>query len=336
MSIKILNYTKDVASVIEDLKRKGVKFITCSEEEAIEYLKKGDNLFLVPLYLSDFDKDTTDKSSSTFIDLDFAYLIDLYEIDDEVKTVVFRMITQIERFLRGRVKRAFKSLDEQRGQDIVNEFLNLDYEGGLQDSQNQDSNQKENKPNKMRIHNGIINRQNDKDAKAILSKYHVDLSKKIQDIPPEDFIKLLTFGELILFYAYCTHEYDLDDFRYVRILKEVRNLRNAVDHGKCILVGLGESSNYVSRGLIVNYLVGLGVYEEQLTDKLANPRVRQLVCTIYMFNVLVKDRRQKRRIKSIIEKLFMERLPLHHEYYANNYLLRSNYYFFKEIFRIES
>ncbi len=329
MSIKTQTIPQEVQEVIDDLKKKGVKFIKCSEEEAIQYLQVRDNSELIPLYVSNFDKDDSDTTSNELIDVDFAYLIDLYEIDDEVKTVVFRMINQIERFLRARVKQTFNQLDESFGIKISNEFLSLDYDG----EQENDTSDTSEEP-KRRIHQNIISRKNDKNVKVILSKYNVDLTKKIQDIPPRDLIKLLTFGDVIKFFHYYSYNYGLDDYRLTFPLNDVRNLRNDLFHVQPILVGLDEmESNYKLRGLVIPFLTELGFSKYRIWSKLRNPKTRQLVNVIYSFNELVKDDNLKQFINQIINDLFETRMFQHPEYYVNNYLLTSTYYFFLEIIK---
>ena len=54
---------------------------------------------------------------------------------------------------------------------------------------------------------------------------------------------------------------------------------------------------------------------------------------IYTFNDLVMDDNLKQTINPIVNKLFDTRMPSHPEYYANNLLLKSDYYFFLEIIK---
>ncbi len=325
MSIKTQTIPQEVQEVIDDLKKKGVKFIKCSEEEAIQYLQMRDNSELIPLYVSNFDKNTTDKSSDVYIDLDIVYLIDLYEIDEIVKIILFIMISGIERSLRSRIKQTFNQLDESFGIKISNEFLSLDYDGEQEEGDLEP---------KRRIHQNIISRKNDKNVKVILSKYNVDLTKKIQDIPPRELIKLLTFGDVIRFFDYYSYTYNLDDYRKSYTLYDVRNLRNDLFHVQPILVGLDEvDTNYKLRGLVTPFLTELGFSKYKIWSKLRNPKTRKLVSVIYTFNDLVMDDNLKQTINPIVNKLFDTRMPSHPEYYANNLLLKSDYYFFLEIIK---
>ena len=148
-------------------------------------------------------------------------------------------------------------------------------------------------------------------------------------------MEIITFGELINFFDFYTNTYNLEDNKYIFILREVNKLRNAVAHNSCVLSELDKKDNpYKPDTLITNYLKDCGIGKENRKTKLANSRIRQITYTLYLFNIIVSSEGVKQNVNHDLRKLFYERIILNKEYYNNNELLKSIYNYFDKIIEI--
>ena len=310
----------ELEKLVDDLEKRGVKFSLCSKEKAIEYLKEGEKRKRLPLVMYCFDLNSDKALKGIFIDLDFEYLKDLYELDEEVRSCLFRILIIIEEYLITRIKKTLCVLSSERRMEIINEFLSEDYDGKNNDS------------NKRRIHNSIANREHDPIVHAILKKNNVEINQKIQNLPLDDFLELLTFGELIKFFEFYSKNYNLDDYRLSYLLGDARKLRNAIAHGQLILCDLKKiNKNYQSKYKLILFLKKHNLGKTSMTNKLKNPIVREITSTICIFNEFVDGENTRQFVKSIISDLFSFTLTRNKEYYDNNYLLRSTFFYFKRL-----
>ena len=227
------------------------------------------------------------------------------------------MIIDIEHYLKIRILNSIEDIDGEDGYNIVNLYLEKDFND-------------ENFP--RRVHDSIRKKVSNAYYKKIFSKYDIDKDKKIENMPIWEFLEIITFGELVNFFEFYTREYNLDDNKYVFILREINKLRNAVAHNSCVLSELDKKDNlHRVDTLIINYLKECGIGKENRNNKLANSRIRQITYTLYMFNIIVSSEGVKNNVKHDITKLFYGRIILNNKYYTNNGLLKSIYSYFDKI-----
>ena len=306
-----------ISEMVPYLKQKNIKFEECKEQDAEQYLRESNNYFNVTSYKNNFVKYQYGKSTGKYIDLDFAYLKDLSIIDYRTRIVLFKMIIDIEHYLKIRILNSIEEIDEEDGYNIVNLYLDKDF------NDNQFP---------KRVHDSIMKKVSNEYYKKIFSKYDLDKNKKLENIPIWEFLEIITFGELINFFEYFTAYYNLEDKKYVFILREINKLRNAVAHNSCVLSELDKKdNNHRPDNLIVNYLKDCGIGKENRDNKLKNSRIRQITYTLYLFNVIVSSDGIKRNVNHDISKLFYGRIILNRKYYTNNELLKSIYQYFDKI-----
>lgn len=124
----------------------------------------------------------------------------------------------------------------------------------------------------------------------------------------------------------------ISEYNAKKYLREIVKLRNAVAHNSCLLCYLDKKDNKYSPDYkIVNYLNLCGVGKESRDNKLSNSRIKQMTCTLYMFNEIVTSDGIKRNVIEDLNELFYDRIILHKEYYNNNELLKSIYSYFDKI-----
>lgn len=303
-----------ISDMVPYLKEKNIKFVECSDQDAEHYLKENNNYYNITSYKNNFSKYQCGELTGEYIDLDFAYLKDLSIIDYRTRIVLFKMIIDIEHYLKIRILNSIETIKEEDGYNIVNLYLEHDYN------------------DKKRVHDSIIKKVSNDYYKRIFSKYDVDKDKKLENIPIWEFLEIITFGELINFFEFFTKQYKLNDVKYVFILREINKLRNAVAHNSCVLSELDKKDNpHHFDSLIFEFMNNCGISKENRTNKLKNSRIRQITYTLYMFNIIVTSQGVKDNVKHEVSKLFYGRIILNKKYYNNNELLKSIYEFFDKI-----
>lgn len=296
----------NISEMVPYLKQKNIKFNLISEGDAKTYLKYNNNYYNVTAYKNNFQKypSPAGKYEGLYQDLDFAYLKDMAIIDHRIRLLLFKMIIDIEHYLKIKILNTIEEIEDENGYRIVNLYLEKDFND-------------EKFP--KRVHNSIFKKVGNEYYQKIFSKYDVDKDKELENIPIWEFLEIITLGELVNFYDFYTKEYNLvDENKDVYILRDIVKLRNAVAHNTCVLSELNKKDNaYPASYKIVQYLKDCNIGKVTRNNKLSNSRIRQITYTLYMFNEIVTSDGN--------------RIILHKEYYNNNELLKSIYSYFKNI-----
>lgn len=311
----VLKEKKYIKDVINYCKEKNIRFEYIAEDDAKYFVMNNNNFYNLIDYKNNFEKYLKGTKQDKYIDLDFMYLIDLSIIDFRLRLLLFEMIIDIEHYLKIKILNIIETIDKCDGIKIVNSYLENDYN------------------TKKKIHNSIFKKVGSSYYKKIFSNYDIDGDNKLENIPIWEFLKIITFGELVNFYDCFTKYYSLKkEQQDIRILIEIVKLRNAVAHNTLILIDLDEKDNeYPPNYKIVKYLQNCEINLKTRTNKLKNSRIRQITYTLYMFNEVVTSEGNKKKIREDINKLFYKRILLHKEYYKNNNLLKSIYDYFDKI-----
>ena len=308
-----------INEMVDHLKLKNIKFERISEKDAENYLKNNNNYYNLTSYKNNFEKYFVNGIFiDKYIDLYFSYLKDLSIIDHRLRLILFKMIIDIEHYLKIKILNTIESIDEEDGYRIVNRYLEQDFY---------------NVKFPKKVHNSIFKKVGSEYYQKIFSKYDLDKDKKLENIPIWEFLEIITFGELVNFYDFYTNEYKLkDENKDVYILRDIVKLRNAVAHNNCILSELNMKKNkYPPSYKIIQFLNNCNIGKDTRSKKLSNSRIRQITYTLYMFNEIVTSDGIKNNVKKDINELFFDRIIKHKEYYNNNELLKSIYCYLKKI-----
>lgn len=313
----ILKPMMKIFEMVPYLKDKNIKFELINEEESIKYLRENNNYYNITAYKNNFQKYQCGELVGKYIDLDFAYLKDLSIIDYRIRLLLFKMIIDIEHYLKIRILNKIEELENEDGYNIVNLYLEHDYN---------------NEKCPKRVHESIRKKVSNEYYKKIFSKYNITFDNKIENIPIWEFLEIITFGELVNFFEFFSKIYSLYDSKYIFILREINKLRNAVAHNACVLSELDKKDNYHEADTLVTmYLKDCGVGKEIRKNKLRNSRIRQITYTLYLFNEIVSSVGVKENVSYELNNLFYGRIIFNKEYYNNNGLLRSIYKYFDKI-----
>lgn len=287
--------------IIKTLKRKNIRFNIIDEFKALNYLKYCNSYYNIISYETYFEKYYIgNKFIDKYVNLDFAYLIDLSEIDFELKSILFKIVTIIEHHLKLRILNLFECYKIENEKLLIYGFLYEDIN------------------DEKRVYNNILNKVNDLD---------------IENIPINRFFELITFGDLIKFYNYIIRKYKIKkEYKNVYILRDVKNLRNEVCHNSNILSMLNKKEKIKTLNYdIYKYLNKCGINKDNYIEKLKSPIIRMLTYTLYMLNYIVVDKNIKDKIKKEMNDLFYKRIIKNKIYYSNNKFLKSVYDYFNKI-----
>ena len=116
-----------IVELVPHMKEENIKFEKSSEKDAIKYLSENNNYYNVTAYKNNFVKYQCGEFKGKYIDLDFAYLRDLAIIDYRTRLLLFKMIIDIEHYLKIRILNTIENIDEEDGYNIVNLYLEKDY-----------------------------------------------------------------------------------------------------------------------------------------------------------------------------------------------------------------
>ena len=295
----ILKPMLKISEMVPYLKEKNIKFDIFSEEKAEKYLRDNNNYYNVTAYKHNFERYFIDgEFVDKYIDLDFAFLKDMSIIDHRLRLVLFKMIIDIEHYLKIRILNLIENIDTEDGYRIVNMYLERDFND-------------EKFPRKL--HSSIFKKVGSEYYNKIFSKYDIDKDKKLENIPVWEFLEIITFGELVNFYEFFAKEYDLKkESRNVFILREVGKLRNAVAHNSCVLCDLDKKDNQFAPDYkILEFLNKCGINKNTRDNKLSNSRIRQITYTLYMFNEIVTSDGVKNNVNEDVNNLFFDGISLY-------------------------
>ena len=100
--------TKDM---IYHLKNKNIKFERINEKSTFLYLKFHSNYYNITSYKNNFIKYQCGEHTGKYLDLDFAYLIDLSIIDMKLRLILFDLILDIEHYLKLKILNLIETID---------------------------------------------------------------------------------------------------------------------------------------------------------------------------------------------------------------------------------
>ena len=181
----ILRPMMKISDMVPSLKNKNIKFECCLEQDDEIYLKENNNYYNVTSYKNNFVKYQCGELEGKYIDLDFTYLKDLSIIDYRTRLVLFKMIIDIEHYLKIWILNIIEKISEEDGYKIVNLYLKKDFND---------------KERPKRMNESIRKKVSNDYYQKIFSKYDLDKDTKIENIPIWEFLEIITFGELINFF----------------------------------------------------------------------------------------------------------------------------------------
>lgn len=266
---------------IQYLKNKGITFNTMSDRDAMDYLENRNNYFKLTSYRSNFN-----KIDGIYQNLEFAYLVDLANIDAQLRRFIITTSLNTEHAMKVALLRYITKDSHEDGYEIVDAF----------------------KHNRRPAFDQAINFLSQ-------SQYSSDLYNKHHNDPSVwVLLEILSFGGLGQFVEfYRTRNQSKTITVYSKIFKFAKNLRNAAAHSNPLLVNLFTDREFIPRPTpeIVSFGKMMGIDRGYLQDSKINDLVALFVMT--------KSLNSKEAISHISQQAtnVLNRFDKHADYYAN-------------------
>lgn len=293
---------------VEHLKQKGVLFNIMNEEAAKKYLTQNNNYFKLTAYRKNYDKHPDGENKGKYINLEFAYLVDLAVIDMKLRYHIVHMALDIEHHTKLQLLRKMDEYNED-GYQIVQDYL---------DSLNEK--QKKICDNELNRNKGNI--------------YCGDIVNKYDGAYPIwAFVEIIPFGRLVSFYDFCSERFENKDMKdnYFRLLT-CKEIRNASAHSNCILNDLKvNTATHKTNRAVTNELVKIPNMRSNFRKKrMSNARIQQIITLLYMHKTMVESNGIKQYESEELQKV-MKRIDKNDSYYRTNLMIKGTFDFLKLI-----
>lgn len=293
---------------IQHLKDKGIRFELMDEDSARNYLMMHNNYFKLTSYRKNYAKHPDGENKGKYIDIDFAYLVDIAVIDMQLRYMIVPMALDIEHHTKLQLLRKVEEYTED-GYCIVQDYID-----SLSEQQKAVFESEINR-NKGNIYCGDI-----------ISKYD-------GNYPIWAFLEVIPFGRLISFYSFCADRFADKDMKnnFYRLLT-CKEIRNASAHSNCILNDLkARTASHDTNAGVTKALMSIkGMNTNFRKNRMSNARIQQIVTFLYMHKEMVtSDGMHQSEAKGLQE--VMTRAYKNKDYYKNNPMLKSTFDFLKMV-----
>jgi len=112
-----------VEQQIAHLENKGITFKLISKDDAADYLTSKNNFLRTASYREVFFMQADGDDVGKYLNLDFAYLVDLASIDRKLREVMLPITLDIEHFAKVKVLDRITQLTSEDGYSIVSDFI---------------------------------------------------------------------------------------------------------------------------------------------------------------------------------------------------------------------
>lgn len=286
-----------VADQIDHLKKKGVTFDLCTEEQAAEYLHAANNLLRTSSYRKLYPVKLEGRHAGEYAGLDFEHLRVLSSLDRHLRECLLSIALDIEHFARMQVLDACEEHGEDGYQVVCDYAACLNHKG------------------RNHLEGGLKSRSAEggthDDYSGDLIAKHISASEHLDRMPVWVLLEVIEFRAFCDFYLFCAQRWGDELMRQRHyVLKSVRALRNACAHNSCILNGVGGAS--AGADVKANELVtaslnahGMGRTKSRRA-KLSNLRVVQMAATLYADSLFCTRPQTAQRHASAFAKLYSD------------------------------
>lgn len=293
---------------IEHLKEKGVLFNIMNEAEAKDYLIQHNNYFKLTAYRKNYGKHPEGENKNKYINLEFAYLVDIAVIDMQLRYRIVHMALDIEHHTKLQLLRKMDE-NEEDGYQIVQ-----DYFDSLSDTQ-------------KNICDGEINRNKG-------NIYCGDIVSKYDGAYPIwAFIEIIPFGRLVSFYGFCANRFDDRDMKdnFFRLLT-CKEIRNASAHSNCILNNLkARTAEHDTNAAVTKDLMAINDMNSNFRkNRMSNARIQQVITLFYMHKKMVVSEGIVKAESEELQKI-MKRIKKNYSYYNENLMIQGTFDFLKMV-----
>lgn len=276
------------------------------EAEARDYLGQHNNYFKLTAYRKNYDKHPAGENKDKYINLEFAYLVDIAVIDMQLRYRIVHMALDLEHHTKLQLLRKMDEYNED-GYQVVQDYID-----SLDEKQRKIFDSEINR-NKGNIYCGDI-----------IAKYEVAF-------PIWAFIEIVPFGRLVAFYGFCADRFSDKSMKdtFYRLLT-CKEIRNASAHSNCILNNLkAKTAAHSTNAAVTSELMKIkGMNTNFRKNRMSNARIQQVVTLLYTHKDMVESEGIKRSESEDLKKI-MERVDKNYDYYNTNPMIKGSFDFLK-------
>ena len=282
----------------------GIDFNIINEEEAKHFLTYNNYYFKIKAYAKNYEKYCKGDLAGKYINLEFAYLVELSILDMYFRRFIIKMTLDIEHYLKTMLLRDFNNNSDEDGYNIVSSlYLKYPY-----------------------IKDNIHNKGNHSACTDLVSKYRDDFA--IWNI-----VEVLSFGDFIKLYEMYYKKYSTSG-SMENFLWSVKFIRNAAAHNNCLINSLRipYSSNIRPNKQINTFISKIdGISTSTRIKRMKNPVIHDFVVSLYVFNNVVTSANIKKNTMVELNDFMETRMVVNKKYFMENQVLTSSYNFIKII-----
>lgn len=294
-----------VEEQVEYMKDKsGIGFNIMSEEDAKIFLQDNNYYFKVKSYAKNYEKYTKGDNIGKYINLEFAYLVEMSKIDMYFRRIILKMTLDIEHFLKAQLLRDFHTNDTEDGYSIIDEFFR-EY---------------------PYIENNIDLKGKNSACTDLVLKYKGNFA--IWNI-----VEVLSFNDFTKLYQMYYKKHKNKD-SVGNFLWSVRLLRNAAAHNSCLLNSLRTPYNYtvIPNQKVINYLSKIdGISRTARGSRMKNPIMHDFIVTLYVFNNVISSKKIREITMTELKDLIDNRMSRNKEFFEKNQTITSHHDFAKKV-----
>ena len=228
-----MNIYKQKLSVTDQVKRledKGISFNVFCKERTEDYLTSNNYYYKLTSFRKNFRKHPDGVNKGKYVNLDFAYLVDLAIIDNYLRGIILEIALDIEHYSKLKLLHRLENDEAEDGYSIVNDFM-------ISLGQN-----------RQVLEKRILEKANSSYVGDIIQHYN-------GNYPAWTLIEIVSFGDYLRFYKFCADRWnDKDLLNDFYLMKDVKELRNAAAHNNCILndVTIKESKHQTNHAIKIS------------------------------------------------------------------------------------
>ena len=302
--------------IVEHMSDNGILFNIVNSEEAVNYLNTSNYYMKCASFRENYTKKKNSAGVWRYTDLEFAYLIELAEIDEELRHVIIAMALEIEHTLKVKLLNDIENNPDEDGYHIIQKFV-----------------AKDDDLYRLKI---LSKLKSSSYCKGLYDKYY-------PYFPVWVYVELISFSQLnALLNTYSVMYSERKPICNYRLLNSVRDLRNAAAHSNCLINKLRPGDN-IPDTRVVNKVRKIGTDNNQervegfsndaIKKKLKNKFIYDFICLLFLYAEVVSDGKKRQRYDEL-DNLFSERFLAHKEWYIGNKgndIITSTYRFLKKV-----
>lgn len=295
----------NIKEQIQHLKEKNISFHVLDEEYAENYLQNYNYFFRLKAFLKNFDKDECGK----YKNVDFVYLVKLYELDCDFKHLISKLIMNCEHLLKTHILNHCSNYTQQDGYDIVKNFLLSN--------------------NKVLIINLCKKEEKlNPYVKSLVERYFKNDAQNNYEIPMWVLLEILTFNELINFINFYCENNNSYKPNFLTLLTPIKHLRNCSAHNNCLLISFKNKIEIKENQKLKSNIKNKNIFSKKNKLKiLRNQIINDFLCLILIIDEMSIQKSQFK--KELL--LFLKKCKDNSCYFKNNVYIKNHFIFIHKV-----